>query len=342
MRLLLASTHRKAEFETLPTEAYFKLHPYTVGAILHNLEQLGWQTRRLGIRSAIRPGRLIAAINAFRPDIVYTYGSLTALNPIWLRRLCRHRAYRVVHGWDDVYGEIWRDVYGWLPGKLMDAMERAIIRQSDGVVTLSRHNQERGRRWGVECAYIPNGADVPVFDPAQCPIRLAGRLKLVYTGDQARWKRTWEICAAMADLPVDIKLYLTGGRYPYLDKYASENCIFLGYLPKNDQLSVMAQADVLVITANQECGAKIQEYLRFGKPILGYDGRPNLFFTNGRNALLTRDYRSAILRLADDPGLRARLAANAATDLPVATWAEIAARFDRYFKSLPPEERFEP
>ncbi|MGI6099555.1 MAG: glycosyltransferase family 4 protein [Lentisphaerae bacterium] len=333
MRLLLVSTHRKPEFETLSAADYFALHPYSVGAILHNLELRGWQTRRLGIRSTVHPGRLIRAINDFRPDIIYTYGSLTALNPVWLRRLCRHRSYKVVHGWDDVYGEIWHDVYGWLPGRLMDIMERAIIRQSDGVVTLSRYNQERGRKWGVESVYIPNGADVPSYDPSKCPIRLEGRLKLVYTGDQARWKRTWEICAAMADLPKDIKLYLTGGHYPYLDKYASENCIFLGYLPKNDQLSVMAQADVLVITANQDCNAKIQEYLRFGKPILGYDGRPNLFFTNGHNALLTRDYRSAILRLANDPGLRARLAANA-RDLPVLTWAEIAAQFDDYFRSL--------
>ena len=342
MRLLLVSTHRKAEFETLSAADYFARYPYSVGAILFNLERLGWETRRLGIRSTVHPGRLIAAINNFRPDIIYTYGSLTALNPIWLRRLCRHRAFRVVHGWDDVYGEIWRDVYGRLPGRLMDIMERAIIRQSDGVVTLSRYNQERGRCWGVESVYIPNGADVPSYDPAQCPIHLEGRLKLVYTGDQARWKLTWELCEAMADLPKDIKLYLTGGHYVYLDKYASSNCIFLGYLPKNDQLAVMAQADVLVITANQDCNAKIQEYLRFEKPILGYDGRPNLFFTNGRNALLTRDYRAAIRQLADDPALRARLAANARAELPVLTWAEIAAQFDAYFRSLLAEAGHQP
>ena len=342
MRLLLVSTHRKDEFETLSAADYFARYPYSVGAILFNLERRGWETRRLGIRSTVHPGRLIRAIDAFRPDIIYTYGSLSALNPVWLRRLCRHRAYRVVHGWDDVYGEIWHDVYGRLPGWLMGIMERAIIRQSDGVVTLSRYNQERGRRWGVESVYIPNGADVPSYDTAQCPIRLEGRLKLVYTGDQARWKRTWEICEAMADLPKDIKLYLTGGHYPYLDPYASENCIFLGYLPKNDQLAVMAQADVLVITANQDCNAKIQGYLRFGKPILGYDGRPNLFFTNGRNALLTRDYRAAIRQLADDPALRARLAAHARAELSVMTWAEIAAQFDAYFRSLLAEARTAP
>lgn len=337
MRLLLVSTHRNEEFETLSTEAYFKLYPYSLGAILFNLERQGWQTRRLGLKSTAHPRKLIAAINDFQPDIVYTYGSLTALLPIWLRRCCRHRTYRVVHGWDDVYGEIWRDVYGWLPGRLMNLIEKWVIKQSDGVVTLSRFNQIRGRRWGVESHYIPNGADIPQVDPQQCTLRLEGRLKLVYTGDQARWKRTWEVCAAMAHLPDDIKLYLTGQHYPYLDRYAAENCIFLGYLSKNDQLAVMAQADVLVLTANQDCNAKIQEYLRFEKPILGYDDRPNLFFANGRNALLTRDYHAAILQLADDAEMRAQLAQNAKRDLPVFTWAEIATQFDAYFRSLATE-----
>ncbi len=336
MRLLLVSTHRSEEFETLSTEAYFRLYPYSVGAILFNLERQGWQTRRLGIRTTAHPSKLIAAINGFQPDIIYTYGSLTALLPVWLRRCCRHRAYRVVHGWDDVYGEIWRDVYGWLAGCLMNRVEKWIVRQSDGVVTLSRFNQIRGRRWGVESHYIPNGADIPHYEPTASKIRLEGRLKLVYTGDQARWKRTWEVCEAMALLPKDIKLYLTGGHYPFMSRYASENCIFLGYLPKNDQLSVMAQADVLVITANQDCNAKIQEYLRFEKPILGYDDRPNLFFKNGRNALLTRDYRDTILQLADDPELRDHLARNAKADLPVSTWSEIADQFDAYFRSLHP------
>ena len=216
----------------------------------------------------------------------------------------------------------------------MEFLERLIVTRSDAVVTLSRYLQQCGRRWGVACQYIPNGADVPQYDAAACQIRLEGRLKLVYTGDAARWKRTWEICEAMRHLPPDIKLYRTGGNYPGLLPYESANCIYLGFLPKNDQLAVMAQADVLVVTADQDCNAKLQEYLRFNKPILGYDGRANLFFTNGRNALLTRDYPAAIRRLADDPGLRHQLAENAARELPVYSWAEIAALFDKYFRSL--------
>lgn len=334
-RLLFVTSHRPPEFETLDTAAVARRWQFSIFAIGYCLEQLGWETRRVGMVGSRNPWRLARTIDAFMPDIIYTYGSLTALNPLFARRLlCRHRAFRVVHGWDDVYGDIWRAAYGWLPGRFMDWWERRIITLSDAVVTLSRYNQQCGRRWGVESHYIPNGADVPQFDPAACSIRLDGRIKLVYTGDQARWKRTWEICEAMRHVPRDIKLYLTGGHYAYLDGYASDNCTFLGYLTKNEQLAVMAQADVLVVTADQDCNAKLQEYLRFGKPILGYDGRANLFFTNGRNALLTRDYPAAIMRLANDHAFRRQLVENAARDLPVMSWLEIAAEFDKYFRTL--------
>ena len=334
-RLLLASSHRKPGFETLSTAEYYQTWPYSLGAILYNLEQQGWETQRVGLAGTLNPLSLARKIDEFRPDIVYTYGSLTALNPLIARRLfCRHRAFRVVHGWDDIYGEIWHHAYGRLPGWGMDGIERLIVTRSDAVVTLSRFQQQVARKWGVECHYIPNGADVPKFDPAACSIRLDGRLKLVYTGEAGRYKRTWEICEAMRHVPKDIRLYLTGERCAYLDPYASENCTFLGYLSKNDQFSVMAQADVLVVTADQDCNAKLQEYLRFNKAVLGYDGRANLFFTNGRNALLTRDYPSAIRKLADDPVFRQQLADNASRDLPVNTWAEIAGQFDEFFRRL--------
>jgi len=213
----------------------------------------------------------------------------------------------------------------------MNVVERLIITRSDYVITLSRYLQNLGRAWGIDCHYIPNGADIPVFDRSACAIQLEGELKLVYTGDQAKWKRTADICEAMRHVPQTIKLYLTGEHYAYLDAYASGNCIFLGFVSKNDQMCVMDQADVLVSTADQDCNAKLQEYLRFKKPILGYDGRMSLFFTNGRNALLTRDYPAALRQLANDSQLRQRLATNAERDLPVFTWSEIATQFHAFF-----------
>jgi glycosyltransferase involved in cell wall biosynthesis len=111
----------------------------------------------------------------------------------------------------------------------------------------------------------------------------------------------------------------------------SENCIYLGYVDKQVQLNVMAQADAFVVTADQDCNAKLQEYLRFKKPILGYDGRLNHFFKNGRNALLTKDYPSAIQKLASDPILCSTLSMNAEKDIPVYSWLEIAKQFNDFF-----------
>ncbi|HRR34282.1 MAG TPA: glycosyltransferase [Kiritimatiellia bacterium] len=336
-RILLVSSDRTEWFESASNREQFERFPYSHYAILYHLAQKGWKTCRAGWRTSIRLKSLAQRIDAFQPSIIYTYGSTVALNPLICRRyLCKWKAFKIIHGWDDLYGDIWGNLAGW-PGRiLMNVMERLIITRSDHVVTLSRFLQQRGKGWGVDGHYIPNGADIPVFDRSACSIHLEGDMKLVYTGDQARWKRTADICEAMRHVPNNIKLYLTGRRYRYLDKYASDNCIFLGYVSRNDQLCVMDQADVLVSTADQDCNAKLQEYLRFKKPILGYDGRMNLFFKNGVNALLTRDYPSAIMTLFNSPALRASLAEQAARDIPIYTWREIADQFDAFFASVSP------
>jgi glycosyltransferase involved in cell wall biosynthesis len=333
-RCLFVSSNPDPCFDTDSTEGLFKRKQYSLACIGYYLERLGWQTRRIGRQASLTPRRIIRHIDTFQPDIIYTYGTLIALNPILARRFCGWSKFTVVHGWDDDYRDVWRYNYGPLAGRLGGWLERRIMRHSDGVATLSRFNQARGLDWGVVSEYIPNGCDPPVFDPSACKIRLEGELKLVYTGDQAPMKRTEDICRAMRKVPGAIKLYLTGQHYPYLDQYASDNCVFLGFLEKNDQWSVVNQADVAVCTADHDCNAKLHEYLRMNKPILGYDGRANLFFRNGHNALLTRDYPGAIMRLYREPELRQRLAENAAHDIPVYTWIEIAGMYDQFFRRV--------
>ena len=293
----------------------------------------------MGWTDTHNPFHLASEIDDFKPDIVYTYGSAVSLHPLFCRKfLCKYKSFKVVHGWDDHYGRIWGDSFG-LPGKVfMNWMEKRIVKNSDAVVTLSYELQKIGRRWGVECKYIPNGAD-PIEDlPRSNKIKLEGRFKIVYTGDKAKWKRTADICAAMGKLPKDIKLYLTGRNEPYLEKYASENCLFLGWLSKEEQYAVMSQADAFVCTSNQDCNAKLQEYLRWKKPILAYDGEANNFFKNGETALLAKDgdYAPLIEQLAADSSLCRRIAENAVRDIPVYSWAEIAQQFEEYFMEMMP------
>ena len=331
-RILFVSSTRFPWFESQDSEEHFRHAPYSIGAIGYNLEKLGWTVGWNGWSSAKSIRALSRRIDEFRPSVIYTYGSTLALHPLICRRLfCRHKAFKVVHGWDDEYGVIWNELFGWPGRMLMNWMEKRIVKNSDAVVTLSYFLQGKGAKWGVKCRYIPNGADPLEMLTVNGQIKLKGRFNLVYTGDKAKWKRTHEICEAMRHVPKDIKLYLTGQNYPHLDKYASENCIFLGWVSKEEQFNVMSQADAFVVTSDQDCNAKLQEYLRWRKPILGYDGRPNLFFKNGENALLTKDYPTAIMRLVNDPDMRVRLVENAVRDIPVYSWREIAEQFDRYF-----------
>ena len=336
-RILYVSSTRHPWFEARDCAEHFANAPYSIDAIGYNLEKLGWSVGWSGWRSSRNPFMLARRIDEFKPDIVYTYGSTVALHPLFCRRwLCRHKAFKVVHGWDDHYGRIWGNLFGG-PGKVvMDWMEKRTVKNSDAVVTLSYELQKIGRRWGVECKYIPNGADPIDGMQRSDTIKLEGRFNIVYTGDKARWKRTDDICKAMRLVPKDIKLYLTGRDEDYLKPYASDNCIFLGWLSKEEQYGVMAQADAFVCTSDQDCNAKLQEYLRWKKPILAYDGEANNFFKNGETALLAKDgdYAPLILRLADDPELCRRIAENAEREIPVYSWREIAEQFDEYFSEL--------
>ena len=334
-RIMVVSSARSEEWISFSVEDLYARWLYSVAAILYNLHSMGWQEKRVGLKGSRNPYKLAKKIDEFKPDIIYTYGSATALSPLIARRLfCKYKTFKVVHGWDDRYGDIWRDVYGWLPEIFMKWIEKLIVTKSDSVVTLSFYQKAIAMDWGVVCKYIPNGCNHLDFDHSKCSIKLEGDLKLVYTGDQARWKRTAEICEAMRHVSKNIKLYLTGQHYPYLDKYASENCVFLGYVSKNDQWCIADQADVLVCTSDQDCNAKLHEYLRMGKPILGYDGRANMLFKNGHNALLSRNYPLALKLLLKKPELRKSLALNAANEIPVYTWREIAQQFNDYFEII--------
>ena len=316
------------------TREWFDAVQYGHAAVLYNLEQMGWKNLRLGMRDAWCPLSVARHMKNYTPTLVLT-NSVVGLHPVIARRLMRRRCGGpIVALWDDYYEDLWRANFGWLAGRFMRWLERRIVVGSDCVITISRHNQRRAEAWGKRAWYIPNGCDVPVYDASCCSVRLEGALKLVYCGDQGRYKRTYEIIAAMAHVPADIRLYMVGTPNPVLQAAASSNVVFLGRVPENDKWSIMSQADVLVCTADTDCNAKFHEYLRMGKPILGYDGVPNCLFTNRRNALLTRDYPAAILELQRAPEWRRTLAENAARDIPVYTWREIAEQYAHAFEEI--------
>jgi glycosyltransferase involved in cell wall biosynthesis len=273
-------------------------------------------------------------MNEFRPDIVFTYG-VTGLQPLMARRFLGAWRCPIVHGWEDCYADIWASLAGRPFGWLVHQLERQIIRRSDFITTPSLALQNRARAWGKQTWRIPNGAEeIPPFDRAKCTLKLQGAMTLVHLGDQGKYKHTEDVVKAMASVPKDVRLYLVGVPNPDLLKYAAENVIFTGPVSWADLWGVLEQADVLVCTAHQDCNGKFYHYLRARKPILAYDGDPNLQFKNRVNALLTRDYAAAIMELYAAPDLRRRLAENAARDIRVYTWAEVAQQFDGVFREI--------
>lgn len=331
-RLLYIVSSRDADTFLTCTEYRDKI-PWGHGQILYHLEQLGWSIRRLSFFESWNPWTLGRLMDEYQPDLVLTNGT-TALSPVWARKwFCRWRG-PIILDWGDFYAVVWETNFGWLAGRFMRFYERCIVRGSDYVMTVSKHNQKRAEAWGKRTWYVQSACVEPVYDLNACSIRLSGAMKLVYCGGQGKYKKVEDIVNAMAHVPDDIRLYLIGTPNPDLRKHASGNVVFLGQLPENDKWSVMSQADVLVNTADMDVNSKIYEYLRMQKPILGYDGIPNYKFTNRVNALLTRDYPSAIMELYQSPELRTTLAVNAARDLPVCTWLELAQQYDHILQEI--------
>jgi glycosyltransferase involved in cell wall biosynthesis len=301
--------------------------------VLHRLRELGWENRRLGFDPSWNPAAVARAMNAFKPDIVYTYG-VTALTPVVARQVLGAWRCPIVHGWEDVYADIWSREAGRGVGWLVHLLERQIIRRSDYVITPSFDLQNRARAWGKQVWRIPNGAPVPRFGPGTRGVAMTGRMNVVYVGDQGKYKHTEDVVSAMARVPREIKLYLVGQPNPDLLKYASENVIFAGPASWEDLWCTLSHADVLVSTADQDCRGTLYHYLRAKKPILAYDGTPNLLFRNRVHALLTRDYAAALLELYTSPDLRRALAENAARDIHVYDWEEIPRQFDQVFREI--------
>jgi glycosyltransferase involved in cell wall biosynthesis len=331
-RVLYITSSRHRFLLNASTDEVYARWPHGMGAILFHLQEMGWESRRIGFWQACNPWKLARVIRAFRPTVIWTYG-LTWIFPAWARRLSGWHA-PILHGWEDCNSDIWANIVGRWFGRLVNLVEKPTVCRADFVVSAAFDLCNRARAWGRPVQYIPNGADLPEFDPAKCKFEMTGKMNVVHVGDQSRHKHTEDVVKVMAGLPKEIKLYLVGVPNPALLKYASDNVIFTGFVSYNDLWTILSRADVAVNTSHQDVNGKLSYYLRMKKPILAWDGKANLMFKNRENALLTRDYAAALLELYRSPELRQRLAENAARDIPVPTWREVAEQYDRLFAEI--------
>ncbi len=330
-KILLCTTIRDRGFRTFTDEQFFNRYPSASGHLFGSLKPLGWETLRLGFSDTINPFKIAKAMTSYQPDLVYAYGA-TGEMPYWARKLSGWRG-PIVHSWDDYYDEIWKASFGRIAGYFMRHYEMRIIRHSDHVITLSKYLMQKATVAGVKAWFVPNGCD-PFPPPRPTRISLEGRFKLAYCGGVNRYKRVQHIVTAMKHLPPDFRLYLTGPVDDTIRRAAPENVVFFGNIDRNDVWHVMRQADVLVNTSDQDCSVKFRQYVRMGKPILSCGGRPAMFFTNGRNAVISDDFVNAIWLMYNNPELRKQLADNVVRDIPVLTYPDVAKELDRVLTDI--------
>jgi len=109
-----------------------------------------------------------------------------------------------------------------------------------------------------------------------------------------------------------------------------KNVHFLGLIPQNELPRYLKTADILVLTADDDCTLKMFEYIKAGKAILGIRGRLNYVLTHLENAYLTDDIKKGLKALVENDELRKRLA-DGVKRVRVYTWREVA---DMYLRVL--------
>ncbi len=290
--------------------------PRGLTAVPHFLEQFGHEVIYLKASDALRPWRVISMLKEWKPDII-----LTHLRPVLmlglLRRLGLIRC-PLVHVWDDYYA-----IQHRLPTWFIWPFEVLSVRWADYIVSVSPFNLHLAKKWGLPCEYIPYG-----ISPDQRPTKVkleSKRTKIVYLGAQFRYKGTFELVQSVRDLDCD--LFMVGPIDPELPPISPPNVHFVGEIPQPEVQAVLAQADMLLNSSNQDSNFKWYDYIAAGKPMVGVKGRPEWFLKDGEDALLVDDFRAGIRRLLADPALGRRLADNV-KKRPVLTWEDVSRKFE--------------
>lgn len=258
----------------------------------------------------------------FKPDIIISTGFIGII-PILFRKL-RLVKCPIIHDWNDYYTEIHGPRIGIAKAAFLEAY---IIENSNYITTPSRYLFEKARIYEKKARFIGHGENLNLN---QKKANLKGKFKLIYVGDQNKYKKVNRIIEAVNGL--NCELYLAGTINESLLKIAPKNVQFLGKIPYNKVGAYIKAADVCVITADQE-NLKLHEYAKAGKVILAYKGRISYFLTHLENAYICEDLRQGLIKLMKNPKLRKKLEKNI-KKLPTSSWNKIAEEYLTFLKDI--------
>jgi glycosyltransferase involved in cell wall biosynthesis len=235
--------------------------------------------------------------------------------------------------------------------------ESFVWRRADGYVTItnglaSAHNARFGGRARV--AVVPDGARL--VPPGTRPPDPLAPFTVAYAGHLYAWKGVDVLLEAVARL-ADVRCLIIGGqeKEPDLARLRTltsrlgieSRVTFEGLLPPSAVPHALVRADVLAlpnpasaISTHSTSPLKLFEYMAAGKPIVA-SNLPAIreVLTDERNALLVTPgdpeaLAAGIRRLADDAGLRGRLADAALAAVAEYSWDRRAERLEALFTEV--------
>lgn len=331
------------------SEAGFGAQSGMVATLKSNMPRALYEVLELGY-SIPALVRLVLAYWRFRPDVIYERCNLFLLAGLWLKRLTGASLLMEVNSPFSTS----RAQYDRLALKrLAGWTEGAVWRGADIVLPVTHVLAGYVKRAGVpneRICVIPNGVDPRRFaaydrSNAKRCLGLAGRSVLGFTGFVRPWHRLEQVVDLMAEprfAAGDWHLLIVGDgdAVPALKGQAkacgvAERLTITGVVPRDQVARYIAAFDIALQPGVSEYASplKLFEYMAMGKAIVAPDV-PNIreVLTPEVNAALFHPsrpggFREAILQLAEDPSLRARLGAEASrriSDRPY-TWSHNAA-----------------
>jgi glycosyltransferase involved in cell wall biosynthesis len=236
----------------------------------------------------------------------------------------------VLFNWGDYYAEMMPNY----PKFIVSFMENYAIKNSDYITTVSKRNEKIAKKYNKKVFYIPHGYFKSNKKSKLNLDKLKTKkhnLKIIYLGEQSKWKKVDHLIKAVKGLDCD--LFLIGHPNEEFKKISPSNVHFINYINELEVRSVLKQADILVNTSNQDCNYKLFEYISIGKPILAFNGLPANIFTHKETAYLTKDFKQGLIELIKNKELRIKLSKNV-KKIKTYSWDEITEIYLNLFQKI--------